>query len=75
MENAEHQKMAEMVKKETKLVLSRLQELESLADTTLHDQLPSVWTLSREKNGQGLVSLRKELNGLLEKHHQKIEEN
>ena len=61
------------MEREVRLVLSKLQELKSLTDTTFYDQLQDVMTLRKEKNVRGLASLKKELNEALRKHHQKME--
>ncbi len=69
MENAEHQKLEEV-----RSVLSKLRELKSLTDTTFYDQLQDVMTLRKERNVQGLASLKKELNEALRKHRQNKED-
>ena len=61
------------MEKEVKSVLSKLRELKSLINTTFYNQLQDVMTLRKERNAQGLASLKKELNEALRKHHQKME--
>ncbi len=69
LDNADQmEKETEEMEREVRSVLSKLRDLKSFINTTFYDQLQDVMTFRKEKNAQGLASLKKELNEALRKH-------